>query len=166
MYCASPKNFQPVTELLWAKPCEQPAFISRRRYSGRRAQGVRYEQLGHENFAERFGDYYLPGQWFHFQELGRAPRWCQCDALLFDFNAGRITILEFKYQHTQDAWWQLRKLYQPVISFLFPETLWKVGICEVVKWFDPATVFPEEVRMTKDIAFTDSKAFGVHIWKP
>ena len=60
------------------------------------------------------------------------------------------TIVEIKYNHCALAWWQLYKLYLPVISKIFGSD-WTYSCCEVVKWFDPQTNVPEEVCMQKDI---------------
>ena len=74
--------------------------------------------------------------------------------------------MEIKYQHTSDAWWQVMKLYYPVLRNVFPEDLWYYRMCEVVKWFDPAIRFPTETRLTPDPAELHDGDFGVHIWKP
>lgn len=94
------------------------------------------------------------------------PRWCQPDGLLFLPYIGQITIVECKLQHTSDAYWQLRWLYLPVIAKAFPATEWNYGVCEVVKWYDPAVHFPERVKLRKDVRSTKPNEFGVHIWKP
>lgn len=110
---------------------------------------------------DRFGAAYLPSPWIRFADA-TGQHWCQPDGLL-SVN-GRIVIVEFKYQHTVDAWHQLRQLYEPVISVLHP------GVCtsvvEIVKWYDCALAFPEPVKLVKDVAAHLSKDFGVHIWKP
>jgi hypothetical protein len=83
-----------------------------------------------------------------------------------DPRRGVVTILEFKYQHTSDAWHQLTRLYLPVLSQLFPRKLWRFALCEVVKWYDPATVFPCPVTLAKDPLLLRPGQFGVHIWSP
>lgn len=168
MHCPPPKKFKPCGTVLWARECGPPPFAAgKRKRKGRRAQGIRYERRGHECFQERYGDCYVPSPWFQFsEEESDSPRWCQPDALLFDPTAGRIHILEFKYQHTSDAWWQLRQLYFPVIRALFPRHLWEIGLCEVVKWYDPVTAFPEKVVMAREPQIVLPGELGVHIWKP
>lgn len=164
--CPRPKNFSPVEAVEWVVPLEQqPPFISRQRRTGRRAQGVRYERRGHQYFQHKFGGWYFAGQWWKFKADGAEPRWCQTDGLLFDPDAGRITLLEFKYQHTSDAWWQLRKLYAPIIRRAFGDA-WEYAVCEVVKWYDPAVAFPEPVKLAKCPTIVRPGEFGVHIWKP
>jgi len=63
------------------------------------------------------------------------PRFCQPDALLIDVYSGRVVIVEVKYQHTTDAWWQLLALYVPVVRRLFGPA-WEVACCEIVRWCD------------------------------
>jgi hypothetical protein len=107
---------------------------------------------------------YFPGQWFRFCADERV-RWCQPDGLHLDPRRGILTILEVKYQHTPDAWFQLRELYAPVVSRAFgPE--WDVALVEVVKWYDPATQFPEKVIMCPDPLSAPTGRIGVHIWSP
>lgn len=110
---------------------------------------------------DRFGDKYLRAPWVEFvDETGK--HWCQPDGLLQ--LAKHLLIIEFKYQHTIDAWYQLRQLYQPVVQVLFPDT--HIIVVEVVKWYDCALAFPEPARLLKDLAAHNSDEFGVHIWKP
>lgn len=107
---------------------------------------------------------YLPSPWLRFFADGKW-RWCQPDGVLFVPGAGRIVIVEIKYQHTPDAWWQVRHLYQPVLEHIFPPSLWEYEVCEVVKWFDPHVAFPERVVLANEVDMLH-KDFKVHIWKP
>jgi len=126
---------------------------------------VRYERRVHEHFLELYPDRYLPSPWVRFTNVEDAnARWCQPDGLIIDLAAGEIVIVEMKYQHTADAWWQLEKLYKPVLRAMFPAGLWTLRCVEVVKWFDPATAFPVSVRMSEKP--TGNGDFSVHIWKP
>lgn len=163
--CPPPANFHPAGDVRWAAWAQQPPFIREKRRTGRRAQGVRYERKVHEYLEAMFPDQYIPSPWLMFEELGVArPRWCQPDGLLIDLARGEVTIVEVKYQHTSDAWWQMFKLYRPVLEVLLPKGLWTYRCVEVVKWYDPATVFPAAVRLSEC-----PKGVGemsVHIWRP
>jgi hypothetical protein len=107
----------------------------------------------------------LPWPWIQFQEKGEDRfRWCQPDCLAFDPWNGRIIIIEAKYQHTSDAWWQLRQLYFPVVEYLFPS--YSIHLVEVCKWYDPAIYFPEQIDMIPKIENCRIERIGVHIWKP
>ena len=163
-----PRNFKPagVVEEVIHSPYPPP-FIRDKRRRGRRGQGIRYEKKGHEYFQDLYGSSYVPSPWFKFRELGEPEmRWCQPDGLLFQPYHGRITIVEFKLQHTSDAWWQLKWLYLPVVARAFPGDLWNFALCEVTKWFDPATLFPERPRLREDVTLVEPGEVGVHIWKP
>lgn len=167
-HCPPPRRFRPVGELQFVEVARHPpAFTSRpRRRSARSRQGIRYEERAHEHFAEVYGERYVPGMWLKFMCAGEPVRWCQPDGLIVRPEAGRITILEMKYTHTSDAWWQLKFLYLPTLRWLFPEKLWSFSVCEVVKWYDPAIAFPERVKMAVDPEVVMPGEFGVHIWKP
>lgn len=158
-----PSRFQPARGILRAE-FTTPPFLRHKRYSGRRAQGVRYEKLVQEYLGWRYGDLYLPSPWIKFFAEGKW-RWCQPDGVLFVPEQGRIVIVEVKYQHTLDAWWQVRHLYQPVLEHMFPNLLWKYEVCEVVKWYDPAIQYPERVVLAQEVDMPH-RDFKVHIWKP
>lgn len=144
-----------------------PPFINTKKRTGRRAQGIAYERKWHKYALELYAGCYVPSPWFYFKEVGvDKPRWCQPDGLLFDIRNGRLTIVECKLQHTSDAWWQLRWLYLPVVSKAFEADIWEYGVVEVTKWYDPATCFPEKVKMRPAVEEVQPNEFGVHIWKP
>ena len=156
-----------IEDLRWARLAEtEPPFAARRpRRRGRRAQGIKYEQKLHTHFADRFGDSYLPSPWFQYIDgaVGHL-QWCQPDALLIDFTRGRITIVEAKYQHTADAWYQLYR-YLTVVRAVFGEGF-TYALCEVVKWYDCAVKYPEPVSLLRDLKDSRVGVFQVHIWKP
>ncbi len=156
-------SFHPAGRVLAANFCTPPA-LRKKRYTGRRLQGVQYEKKVHAYLEGFYGERYIPNPWIRFFTEGKW-RWCQPDALLLDPRAGRITIVEVKYQHTSDAWWQVRRLYQPVLEVMFPAHLWAFDACEVVKWYDPATLFPEKTVLAQEVGMKHS-AFKVHIWRP
>lgn len=159
-----PAGFRPAGRVLAASLAVPPA-LRKRRYTGRRAEGVRYEKKVHAFMEDLYGEKYIPSPWLKFFSAGQAWRWCQPDALLLDPFRGKLVIVEVKYQHTPDAWWQVRRLYQPVLEAIFPPRLWKYEFCEVVKWYDPDTSFPEPVVLANDVAMPHEH-FKVHIWHP
>jgi len=110
---------------------------------------------------ERFGSAYLPSPWVRFTDQA-GQHWCQPDGVL-EMDSGLI-IIEFKYQHTVDAWQQLRLLYEPVLAALHPGR--PLSVLEIVKWYDCAVAFPEPVRLVADVSVHTGRDFGVHIWKP
>ena len=141
-----------------------PPNLKKRQYKGRRAAGIRYEKRVHEYLESFYGEHYLASPWLKFFDEGKW-RWCQPDGLIWDLARGVITIVEVKYQHVELAWWQTRRLYAPVLRSMFPPHLWKIEVCEVVKWYDPSVVFPERVVLASDVDNPHS-GFKVHIWRP
>lgn len=107
---------------------------------------------------------YFPSQWFQFQRYGNRQEFCQTDGLLFRPKQQKVLIIEVKYKHTPDAYWQLEEKYVPVVRKLFPE--WEISTLEIVKWYDPSTSFPVEVSLKKDILLASPNEFGVHILNP
>jgi len=162
-YCPPHGGFRPAGQVVAAHFCTPPS-LTKRRLTGRRLQGVRYEKKAQEYLQERLGEGYVNSPWIRFLADGKW-RWCQPDGILFKPREGRIVIVEVKYQHTSDAWWQLRHLYQPVLEAIFPRDLWRYEVCELVKWFDPATPFPEKTVFAHEVDMM-SHGFKVHIWRP
>lgn len=135
--------------------------------TGKRRQGVLYEDALQEHLSAEYGEWYIPSPWFIFWSAdSMRPRYCQPDGLLFDPLDKAIWIVEAKLKHTTDAWWQLRHLYTPVIAAIFPPSVWKIRVCEVVRWYDPAVSFPEKVALVPQIVGIQGPDFGVHIWVP
>jgi hypothetical protein len=161
-----PEAFRPAGRVLSASFATPPA-IRKKRYTGRRLEGVRYEKKVQEYLEHFYGERYIPSPWLRFFPAGDGARWrwCQPDGILLDIPRGRITIVEVKYQHTSDAWYQVRMLYEPVLRVMFPEKWWTFDYCEVVKWYDPDTIFPEKIVLAQEVSIRHP-AFKVHIWRP
>ena len=167
--CPPPSRFLPADSVRSARLLEsQPPFIRRRRARGAKARGVSYERKVH-GYLERFcatqvGMLYRREQWVEFVDLS-GKRWCQIDGLMVDTIKKHVTIVEVKYKHCSDAWWQLWRLYLPVVRAIYKE--YSHACLEVVRWFDPATAFPSEiqsVRLPSDLLL--GHVIGVHVWNP
>jgi len=75
-------------------------------------------------------------------------------------------IFEIKLQHMPEAWWQLRKLYQPVVEEYYKPRA--ISVVEVCRSFDPAIPLPEDIELIDDIqGFIAAAAgnFGVLRWR-
>lgn len=156
-------------DIQWAKLAQcTPGFLGkRRRPRGRRAQGIRYERRVHHYLISRFGDTYIPSPWITYSLRGdNRVRWAQPDGLLVDLDAGVIVVIEVKYQHCQEAYWQLLTKYIPLLQIVFPTNLWKFATVEVVKWYDCSVHFPASVILRDCVSKVRPGEFGVHIWKP
>ena len=144
-----------------------PPFLRTYKRRGRKADGIRYEKRVHQYLERKFGWMYLASPWLRFLSSGETKwRWCQPDGLIIDPLGGRITLVEVKFQHTSDAWWQTRELYLPVLKAIMPTTLWTYSVVEVTRWYDPAVRVPDKVVLTEDLSHLKEREFGVHIWRP
>lgn len=167
--CPPPKGFVPAQDVSWVKLLpEQPAFIRRHRARGAKARGVSYERKVHDYLREcilGLPDWdYVQGPWIEFRDRS-GKRWCQPDGFLLDTARRRCTLVEIKYRHTADAWWQLWRLYLPVIRVLLPE--YSYACLEICKWFDPQTAFPEALALAPEpTALPSGEITAVHIWNP
>ena len=127
--------------------------------------GLRYEAKVHAELLEQFGDRYVQAVPFFFVDnTGR--RGCIPDGLL-KVSPSRTAIIEIKSQHMPDAWWQLRKLYEPVLRAAGSER--EFVLVEICRSFDPATPFPERFDLLDSLLpWAETAAdgsFGVMKWK-
>lgn len=127
--------------------------------------GLRYEAKAQDFLIEQLGPNYFPAPFLHFM-TGSNYRTLIPDGLYFTPH-GLVVIFEIKSQHMPEAWWQLRKLYEPVVKQLPLCT--KTSCVEVVKSFDPSMGFPERIRLCSNI--TDAicrpaEDFKVLHWRP
>lgn len=104
---------------------------------------------------------YFPSVWFRFEVASGRTKYCQTDGLLFLPDNNRLIIIECKYQHTPDAYFQLENKYVPVVRQAFPK--WTVATCEVVKWYDPSIKFPCAIRLRPEVSEVMPGEFAVHI---
>jgi hypothetical protein len=164
--CPPPRRFRPAGQVKYTKLSYTPPDFLRRGLSrGARRAGERYEELAQEHFQSVYDGRYIRSPWLRFtRQNNPVPAWCQPDAIHLDTRRGLLTIVEFKLRHTSNAWYQTRKLYQPVLEYIFPKDLWNYAVLEVVRWFDPHTSFPEDFRLIRDPFTIRPGEFGVHIW--
>lgn len=167
-----PANFTPAGKVVRAWACDTPAFIKaamkrRKRTSGAKASGIRYERRVNKQLLEDTenpqdtGITYLPGVWFGFLDASGRTRYCQPDGLLIDLFNRRVTIVEIKVRHTLLAWWQVRALYQPVIRAIFKSENWPhVQGLEIVRAYEPME-WPERFHFTGVPHEVADDGFGV-----
>lgn len=76
-----------------------------------------------------------------------------------------VGIVEVKLSHTNSAWWQVRKLYEPIIRFMFPHAT--VSALEVTRFYDPhQNRFPEPIVPIEDPLEVPIGKFGMHLYTP
>lgn len=168
-----PTKFVPAGDVLYSELCKTPPFIAAQKRKPKEEhlkRGVRYETQVQRHFESLYGPRYVPSPWVRFHSRADTDsnwRYCQPDGLLVDVHKGCITIVEIKLKHTTRAWWQVRELYEPVVKNLFNnghEGHWQFAACEVVKWYDTDTFFPENILLTPAIENVPPGYFGLHIW--
>lgn len=87
---------------------------------------------------------------------------CRPDGVLFIEDT--FTVFEVKTRHTEAAWWQLWRLYIPVLQLLYPHR--RPVAVEVTRSFDPTEPFPPPVHhiSTSELLLGDPfKPDGVNI---
>lgn len=110
---------------------------------------------------------YVPGPWISFT-TNETPntRRCQPDGLLVNRDKGVVLCVEVKHAHTPDAWFQVRRLYQPVLAKLFDG--FRFTCVEIVKTLDLSRGFPEVTLVVESLdelmahAWTGEPHFMVH----
>lgn len=123
---------------------------------------MRYERKVHARLEQRYGLNYVPNQWFAYLWRGKV-HYCQTDGLLVFEEPRTLLLLEVKYSHTPDAYWQIEHLYLPVLQSFLAEGGWKVATAEVVKWFDPAVQCPRRPILRERLEDVKVGEFAVHI---
>lgn len=167
--CPPPTNFRAAVDVSYARflPA-RPHFIKERQLSGRQKLGYRYERAVRDYLAKLLlrapGVELQQDRWLEFSDRS-GRRWCQTDAIVIDRQRGVGIIVEVKYQHTAEAWWQLKWLYEPVVAKALPGITW--GLLEIVHWHDPQVLFPEPYQLTPNpLRIPKRGQVAVHIYNP
>jgi hypothetical protein len=90
-------------------------------------------------------------------------RYFQPDGILLLEDPRRIAVVEVKYQHTLDAYWQLEHYYLPLLAGFFQRAGVPLVTVEVCKWYDPAVAYPKPVRLVEQLSLAKQGSFNVHI---
>ena len=74
-----------------------------------------------------------------------------------------LLAIEIKLTHTEKAWWQLVKLYQPLLQNLYPGR--RVLLVEICRSYDPAVQFPLPHKLIHSLRDVPLFQIGVLEWK-
>lgn len=163
--CAPPRGFRAAEGVVSAWPCESPFGATPSRISGTAAQrnGLRYERKALKALSAILGPTFQKNAWFEFSDKS-GRRYCQVDGLLR--GAHSVAIIEVKYSFTSNAYYQLRKLYEPVVRKAFSPQ--KVALIVVCRNFDPSVPFPESYQHMNFGPgwFEQLSSIGVFTWRP
>lgn len=121
--------------------------------------GLRYEQKVHDVLQAIYGINYAPAKSILFRD-GSGLRRAIPDGVL-DL-PDRLVIIEVKYSHCEVAWWQLNRLYLPLIRRLTLKPIW---VCEVVHTYDPDVTWPGPHVVTTSLHSWPMGNTGVMQWK-
>lgn len=144
-----------------------PSFVRPGKARGAKAAGLRYERKILDAFsAEHL--HFIRSPWFRYTLRTMAGRhyYAQPDGLFVDVARGRITIVEIKYQHVVDAYFQLIDKYIPIVRKFFGDELWQYSVLEVVQWFDPHVQFPAKPFLVDTFQDARPGTFNVLIAQP
>ena len=154
--------FPPLGKIEWVTPVSAPPFTPRTRSrNGRISAGLKYETSVHKKLERKYGPSYVAGPWYCYKHSGEERRkYCQLDGVL-DRGLKRFALLEIKYSHCPESYFQLTNLYLPIMRFLWPG--YSFSLIEVVKWYDPAVVFPVPITLLPKLHEAHAENFSVHI---
>ena len=144
-----------------------PPFVKKRRRKGRKGVGLKYEAKVQRYFSDVFGYEYVPGPWFRYsvRDRPKVVNYAQPDGLLIQPRRGAVTIVEIKYNHCAESYFQLVDKYLPLAKALFG-TDWEFPLVTVVKWYDRDTSYPSVIRLRESIEKCSISEIGVHICRP
>ena len=164
--CPAPNNFRSAGSVHKARfVCETPQFADTPVPSrGSFANGARYEARAQAHLLANYPDNYVPSPWIQFATQ-TGLRYCQPDGLFFDLPRAQLTIIEIKLKHTARAWWQLQRLYLPVVKEIFPAHCWHYSLLEVCCWLDPSEPFPTTYDLIDEPYLSPPGHFGVMTWR-
>lgn len=100
-----------------------------------------------------------PGVWFCYHDADKR-RFCQPDILLVDESSKCMVVVEVKLRFTEGAWWQLSKLYLPVLRRVLGEDWILIPLC-ITKSYDPSVVVSNEVKICDDLFDSSPSSFNV-----
>jgi|SRR5262245_9376727 len=167
--CAPPPWFRGVEGVrdAWLDSSGGPFGRTPARLKGTGAQrnGKRYERKALAYLRRALGEGFISSPWFRYEDGQSTLHWCQPDGIL---RIPPLTIaFEVKYSFTSAAWWQLRRLYEPILRVAYRGP---VGVVVVCKSFDPAVPFPEEYILCPLASTLLSRKEWdrtlVHVWRP
>ena len=121
--------------------------------------GLRYEQKVHDVLSAIYGSQFRHSASILFEDRTGLRRAIPDGVLELD---DRVVVVEVKYSHCELAWWQLNKLYGPLLLRLFAKP---IHACEIVHSFDPDVKWPTGAMLTHSLHRLSPHSTGVLQWK-
>lgn len=143
-----PKGFKCVKGLRWAHMVDEPQFAKTHgKVKGAKARGLRFERKVQGYLDQLDGWEGMPGVWFHFED-SHGARYAQADWIGINPAQGKLCIAEIKLTRVAKAWWQLNRLYKPLVDKVLPR--WDVVLLEVTESVKAVSI-PEDVKIVADL---------------
>lgn len=153
----------------------EPKFLETNKNSFTRAQkeGIKYEKKVHSYLDELVltepnSEFVVKHNPWLIYRTNDDPvnriRFCQPDAMIISEKNLSIILVEIKYQHTNEAWKQLRLLYEPIVRFIHRP--YHISCLEICRWFDPHIFFNEHFYYNENPLRAITNQLGVHIYRP
>lgn len=157
-----PSRYQYRILPLWVRPVKEPPFPLLKPHGRRARLGVKYEWKVHDRLREEYGLNYWCGLWLSYF-AGERVRYCQLDGLLLLPEKRQLVVVEVKYSHCTEAYWQLENLYLPIVRCWMKNSKLQIATAEVVKWYDPAVVYPRKPTLVEELELCRPDKFSVMI---
>ena len=136
-----------------------------RGFSAAQKAGLRFERKVHAALSENYQHRYRQSLVLRYTDADDNSGGAILDGLLQDLNG--LTIIEIKAQHSPESWWQLRKKYEPIVRFIFPQQ--RVVLLEICRSLDAAMPYPEAYEYVEHLDNFLKKApdgtLGVFQWR-
>lgn len=162
----SPSHFRPLRGIPRLANWSPQAGWAPKGLTAAQKAGLHYEQKAQLFLEARLGPKFQQQPLLRFED-DAGPRALVPDGLYFEAD-GTAYVFEIKSQHMPEAWWQLRRLYEPVLRAL--PAVQRVSCVEVVRSFDPSMGFPEEPFVIRDdiyaVLSSPVAPLKVFVWKP
>lgn len=126
---------------------------------GAKGLGLAYEQRVHDVLGAIYNEAYWPHPAMLYQD-GSGLRRAIPDGVL---KSGKgVILIEVKYTHCELAWWQLNKLYLPLLTHVYKVPITCVEICHS---YDPEVEFPVAHALVESLHKVPLGITGVMQWK-
>lgn len=160
---------KPVFALRDATACRSAQLLDfklhhpKRKQSHAQRAGIRYEKKTLKHLSLELPEPVMYHPAFRFNAGTPYDEHAIPDAIYL--HEGTLTIFEIKLKHTADAWFQLNKLYKPILARAYPGA--RINLCEICRDYDPSIRLPGRIEKLDTLdAFvsTPQDAYGIYLY--
>lgn len=149
--------FPPLLPIQSAWRCEDP-HPRRSRAGPKYRPGLKYQTRVINRLKGEEG--LVPGPWFCYVDASTKRRYCQPDFILQREGEALVLIGEIKRVFHPDSWWQLERIYSPVVRIALPFATSFICIC-VCRSFDPAVRLPAVPHLIRTLEEAQEGEFNI-----